>query len=859
MSPKLQHDELVMTVVETALRKPEEERLAYVRSACGDDTEVVTEVIDCLDWERRMNGFLLDPFYPPLTSESPFEPGDLLERRFRIVRELAQGGMGIVYEAMDEKLQRRIAIKCAKRGFRKRLPPEVRNASEISHPNICKIFEIHTAATPRGDLEFFTMEFLDGETLAERLRRGPLLREEAEAIALQVCAGLSEAHRKQVVHGDLKTSNIILTTDFGGKLRAVITDFGLARAPEGAARALPSGPLGGTPDYMAPELWKGAKLSVASDIYALGVILKEIASAKLAGSRWRKAIERCLQENPALRFPSADDVSHALMPHSRRWFAATAAAAVLAMFSGVVTYQAARAPAENVRLAVLPFEGGQDLGPLATRLNLQTSDVLRHLKASERTSLSVISGAAGASSTQRAGTAVDATHVLRASFIPENDRIVVRAWVTEAKSGVNARQWTAAYAESELSYVPVALAGVVTGTFHLPALTDIATVNAAARQDYQSGLQYLRRNSTVDSAVPLLERAVASDPGSPLTHAALAEGRWWKSFLTGDSMWRDRAAESLKEAEKRNPDLPEVHRIAGLLQADGGHYEQAVSRYSRAIELDPRNGDAYRRLGMAYDSDGEHDKALAAFRRAIEMDPEHYRNYQALGNFLHTRAAYFEALDPLRKAVELAPGEAAPHFVLGRAYMALGKYEDAEKALRESLALGETSASLNTLGAVLMYRGRDQEATQYFSRALSRFPEQYLWWMNLGTAYRRLNLSTEAERANRRALALVEAEVEKNPRNGYTRACLAYLCAWLGDRGRAESEIAQALQLAPGDNETRRMAVKTYEALGRREDSLAVLSTSPYDVLADVSRYPDLADLSRDSRFITMMGSSPDH
>ena len=79
-----------------------------------------------------------------------------------------------------------------------------------------------------------------------------------------------------------------------------------------------------------------------------------------------------------------------------------------------------------------------------------------------------------------------------------------------------------------------------------------------------------------------------------------------------------------------------------------------------------------------------------------------------------------------------------------------------------------------------------------------------------------------------------------------------------GTAGRAESEIAQALQLSPGDNNTRRMAVKTYEALGRRDDSIAVLSTSPYDVLADVSRYPDLADLSRDSRFRTMLGSSPD-
>ena len=120
-----------------------------------------------------MGRFLLDPVYiltreddaESDAEEDGFEPGELLENRFRVLREVAQGGMGIVYEAVDEKLDRRIAIKCAKSGFRKRLPPEVRHASEVSHPNVCKIFEIHTARTSSGEVDFVTMEYLDGETL----------------------------------------------------------------------------------------------------------------------------------------------------------------------------------------------------------------------------------------------------------------------------------------------------------------------------------------------------------------------------------------------------------------------------------------------------------------------------------------------------------------------------------------------------------------------------------------------------------------------------------------------------------------------------------------------------------------------
>src|SRR6202171_1569650 len=210
MPAKSQDDDLVLSLVDLVLARRADEREACLRSACEDDPELFDQVWKYVQWDQRMNGFLLEPLYPPAYNEHPFEPGELLMERFRIVREVAQGGMGIVYEAVDQKLERRIALKCAKTGFRKRLPPEVRNAREISHPNVCKIFEIHTASAERGEIDFLTMEFLEGETLAERLRRGRLPEKEARTIARQLCAGLAEAHRKQVIHGDLKSNNVIL-------------------------------------------------------------------------------------------------------------------------------------------------------------------------------------------------------------------------------------------------------------------------------------------------------------------------------------------------------------------------------------------------------------------------------------------------------------------------------------------------------------------------------------------------------------------------------------------------------------------------------------------------------------------------
>src|SRR6185437_7629107 len=104
----------------------------------------------------------------PTPSDNPLAPGQTLVSRFRIVRRIAQGGMGVVYEAYDEKLGRRIALKCARAAHADHLTPEVRLATEVNHPNICKIHEIHTAETPDGPLDFFTMEYLEGPTLAQQ-------------------------------------------------------------------------------------------------------------------------------------------------------------------------------------------------------------------------------------------------------------------------------------------------------------------------------------------------------------------------------------------------------------------------------------------------------------------------------------------------------------------------------------------------------------------------------------------------------------------------------------------------------------------------------------------------------------------
>ena len=211
---QLLSDELLMSLTVGALRQPPEQREDWLRTACGDDTDLFGRVRQHLAAEMRMKDFLKRPFgsFLKLKMErqgrGPFEAGELAAGRFRIVRRVADGGMGVVYEGFDERLQRRVAIKCAKAGFGNRLPPEAKNAREVTHPGVCRIFDIHTASTAAGEIEFLSMEFLDGHTLAERLREGPLEKRTAYKIALQLCEGLAEAHRNHVVHGDLKSNNV---------------------------------------------------------------------------------------------------------------------------------------------------------------------------------------------------------------------------------------------------------------------------------------------------------------------------------------------------------------------------------------------------------------------------------------------------------------------------------------------------------------------------------------------------------------------------------------------------------------------------------------------------------------------------
>jgi len=329
------------------------QREAVIAAECAGDPEMRKRVEELLAGHDETGSMEVLPHAPALA------PGRLLSGRFRIVRLLGKGGMGEVYEAADEELRGRVALKTILPGLIEneqvlaRFRREVQLARQVTHGNVCRIFDVGRDRAGGEELHYLTMELMDGETLAALLQREKRLTPEAaEPLLRQVAAGVAALHEKRIVHRDLKPGNVMIVGT-----RAVVTDFGLARAvleeslEEGLSH---SGLVLGTPGYMAPEQLAGKPVSAATDVYALGVLAYEMVTgtrafppsrgkgppaaprsiAKELPAAWERAILRCLEPEAAAR-PGSVAEAMALFDEapeevavSRRWLWPAAAVVV---------------------------------------------------------------------------------------------------------------------------------------------------------------------------------------------------------------------------------------------------------------------------------------------------------------------------------------------------------------------------------------------------------------------------------------------------------------------------------------------------------------------------------------------------
>ena len=522
-----------------------------------------------------------------------FAVDEIIARRYRVVRFIARGGMGEVYEVEDSELSSRIALKTIRvdlagdEAVLERFRSEISLARRVTHANVCRLFDLGFHETPRGRITFLTMELLAGQSLRQRILAGGRFSV-AEALPLveQMAAGLSAAHRLGVIHRDFKSDNVMLVPSASTAVpRVVITDFGMARSSE-ASTTLPttSGELKGTPAYMAPEQLTNGTIGSAVDLYALGVVLYEMVTATLPFSggnamavavrrlttkpipprqlapgldpRWEQTILRCLEREPARRFADVAEVMPALvgaapaMLPRGRWRPAALALGLLLLFvAGAIGWRHhRRAPStpERRALAVLGLRnlsGRAEAAWLGTALcELLAAEVtaqgeLRRVPddsvARARRDLRVPDGLVlSRELLQRLRATLDSDYVLDGAYLAVGDgQVRLELVLQDARSGETLASDSATGRES--------------------ALLELVS---------QSGQRLRRRLGLRNLSAAEVEMARASLPADPSTARLYADGlsRLRRSDALG-------ARSLLQQATERDPGFPLGH--AALAEA----------------------------------------------------------------------------------------------------------------------------------------------------------------------------------------------------------------------------------------------------------------------------------------------------
>lgn len=405
----------INSVFEAALALPEGERAAYVEQVCRGSPETEDIVLRLLADDAQSTDDHVSAKSPPVLNN-----GERLGERLRIVRFIARGGMGEVYEAYDEKLKAPVAVKTLSSDLMlnpdavARFRREIRIARELRHENLCAVYDLfeHHDAGSNCVRPCLTMQLVEGETLSQYLmQHRPMRPSAALQIARQVADALDALHGQGVIHRDLKPANIMLT-DKRGNTRIVVTDFGLAKVLGGTSDLFESRleAQPGSPYFMAPELLAArGTAGIASDIYAFGLILDEMVTASrafpagsqaalfyaklcegpvrprqrgLSAPRWEPVILRCLNNEPARRYQSARAVMADLERRrplgwlvSRR--AVTAGAVGLAI-AGILTITASALPPVTTML-VFPIENQTSSGEYSYLCSGTTAELLRRL------------------------------------------------------------------------------------------------------------------------------------------------------------------------------------------------------------------------------------------------------------------------------------------------------------------------------------------------------------------------------------------------------------------------------------------------------------------------------------------------
>ena len=332
----------------------------------------------------------------------------------------------------------------------------------------------------------------------------------------------------------------------------------------------------------------------------------------------------------------------------------------------------------------------------------------------------------------------------------------------------------------------------------------------------------------------------------------MAEAWWRKYEATKDGGFLDMAATYASRAVALNDALAPVHITMGIVRAGRGQYETAESEFRTALKLDPLNAHAWLELAQVYDATGQRDRAQSSYRKAVELRNDDWATLKQIGVSYFNKAQYAEAEPYFLQVVQLTPDSARAYSNLGGLYLKMGRLGEAAAQLRKSISIEPTAGAWSNLGTSYYFAGRYADAVVPFQKAAALTPSNSAFWGNLADAYRwNSQQSAKAPDTYRHALELIEKEIAVNPRDPQLHAKAANWWAALGDRGRAASEIATALSLAPTDATVQFRAALVYEQAHQRDRALRAIKAAldgGYD-MPEIDHAPPLEALRADPRF----------
>lgn len=880
-APKAGRWTRVKAIFQDAADLPAAARDAFVAQACAGDLDLQQSVVALL---AQLEATGTVDLLPPIAPRHSLAPGATLNGRFRILRFAGAGGMGEVYEAEDLELGGTIALKTLRPSlledehFLGRFRREVQLARQVTHPNICRIFDVGND----NGRAYLTMEFLDGETLGAYLRRhGRLTSEAALPLVRQIADGLTALHTQGIVHRDLKPGNILVCNSSSGGPRAVITDFGLARAAAGTgdSTASMSGRLMGTPDYMAPEQLRGESVTPASDLYALGLILYEMVTGKKAypggqalenavqrmmepptpprqqsadvTADWEAVILRCLERDPLHRPASAQEVVAGLSgdlpplrkPVPRRtwflWAAGIFLALLAAFFVGSrVGGRSNSTASSDQRVALLPLtvlSKEPELRVFALGLMDTVTSRLSQFDSPGARQLLVVPAsevrAQQAATASDAATKFGATTAVEGTLQSEGDRVQLLLTLIDTEKKVQLETIRLNQPRGDVIGLQDAavtrLANALNVTIqprYAKEQQQMSSLAPGALEFYLQGRGYLQRPDqlqSIDNAITVFQRALNTDAGYALAYSGLGEAYLYKRDLTQDTKWMAPALENARKGLALNPSDPQTHIVMGRVNRGTGRYEESQRDFEEALRLDGRSNEAYVGLANAYFELKQYDKAEATYQKAISLRPGDWMSYRQLGLFYYRRRDLEKAIAQFQQVVNLNPDNAQGYVNIGAFQGMQGKLDDAEKTWLKALELDPQRVStITNLAQVYLQRQQYAKAISMYERAQPAKQKSHILWGSLGLAYLGAGDRLKGQNALTQALALLDKELLIDPNNGVAFGFLAF---WRASAGRRDFEqpLRRSLALAPNHLENSIRAAETWMTGGQRDRAIA--------------------------------------